>query len=41
LDRSTLGNPEIEFAPTSLPKESVFHLIDREQVALVVKAVSA
>jgi len=41
VDRSTMGNPEIEFAPTSLPKESVFHLIDRHQVASVVKAVSA
>lgn len=40
IDRSTLGNPEIEFAPTSLPKESVFHLIDRRQVASVLEAVS-
>lgn len=39
LDSSTLGNPEIEYAPTSLPKESVFHLIDRKQVADVVAAV--
>lgn len=37
-DRSTLGNPEIEYAPTSLPKESVYHLIDRIQVAGVVEA---
>ncbi len=36
-DPSTLGNPEIEYAPTSLPKESVFHLIDRQQVADVVR----
>lgn len=36
-DPSTLGNPEIEYAPTSLPKESVFHLIDRKQVADVVR----
>ncbi|MBN9502309.1 MAG: hypothetical protein BGO01_13320 [Armatimonadetes bacterium 55-13] len=36
-DPSTLGNPEIEYAPTSLPKESVFHLIDRQQVVEVVK----
>lgn len=35
-DTSTTGNPEIEYAPTSLPKESVFHLIDRKQVAAVV-----
>jgi copper homeostasis protein len=40
-DTSTLGNPEIEYAPTSLPKESVYHLIDREQVAAVVQAVLA
>lgn len=39
VDSSTLGNPEIEYAPTSLPKESVFHLIDRKQVADVVVAV--
>jgi copper homeostasis protein len=39
IDKSTLGNPEIEYAPTSLPKESVYHLIDREQVAAVVQAV--
>lgn len=39
VDSSTLGNPEIEYAPTSLPKESVFHLIDRSQVAAVVAAV--
>lgn len=39
VDSSTLGNPEIEYAPTSLPKESVFHLIDRKQVADVVEAV--
>jgi copper homeostasis protein len=38
-DRSTLGNPEIEYAPTSLPKESVYHLIDRAQVAAVVETV--
>ncbi len=38
-DSSTLGNPEIEYAPTSLPKESVYHLIDRAQVASVVEAV--
>jgi len=38
-DPSTAGNPEIEYAPTSLPKESVFHLIDRQQVAEVVKLV--
>lgn len=38
-DSSTLGNPEIEYAPTSLPKESVFYLIDRKQVAAVVEAV--
>ncbi|MBC8063200.1 MAG: copper homeostasis protein CutC [Chlorobia bacterium] len=38
-DPSTLGNPEIEYAPTSLPKESVFHLIDRAQVSAVVSAV--
>jgi hypothetical protein len=30
----------IEYAPTSLPKESVFHLIDRAQVASVVAAVA-
>lgn len=35
VDTSTLGNPEIEYAPTSLPKESVYHLIDREQVRAV------
>lgn len=40
-DNSTLGNPEIEYAPTSLPKESVFHLIDQAQVRAVVEAVSA
>ena len=40
IDPSTSGNPEIEYAPTSLPKESVFHLIDRNQVAAVVSAVS-
>lgn len=34
-DTSTLHNPEIEYAPTSLPKESVYHLIDREQVRAV------
>lgn len=39
VDSSTLGNPEIEYAPTSLPKESVFHLIDRKQVADVVAAI--
>ena len=39
VDSSTLGNPEIEYAPTSLPKESVFHLIDRKQVADVAAAV--
>ena len=39
IDRSTLGNPEIEYAPTSLPKESVYHLIDKDQVAAVVQAV--
>lgn len=38
-DSSTFGNPEIEYAPTSLPKESVFHLIDRAQVSAVVAAV--
>lgn len=37
-DPSTLGNPEIEYAPTSLPKESAYHLIDRSQVAGVVEA---
>jgi copper homeostasis protein len=40
VDSSTLGNPEIEYAPTSLPRESVFHLIDRSQVAAVVAAVA-
>jgi copper homeostasis protein len=40
-DSSTLGNPEIEYAPTSLPKESVYHLIDQDQVRAVVQAVSA
>lgn len=40
VDTSTSGNPEIEYAPTSLPKESVFHLIDREQVASVVRAIT-
>jgi copper homeostasis protein len=39
-DTSTAGNPEIEYAPTSLPKESVFHLIDRAQVASVAAAVA-
>ena len=39
-DSSTLGNPVIEYAPTSLPKESVFHLIDRQQVADVVALVN-
>lgn len=38
-DTSTHGNLEIEYAPTSLPKESVYHLIDRAQVAAVVEAV--
>lgn len=41
VDPSTLGNPEIEYAPTLLPKESVFHLIDREQVHAVVQAVQS
>jgi len=36
-DPSTQGNPEIEYAPTSLPKESVYHLIDRQQVKDVVQ----
>ena len=40
IDVSTSGNPEIEYAPTSLPKESVFHLIDRQQVAAVVAALA-
>lgn len=39
VDSSTLGNLEIEYAPTSLPKESVYHLIDQKQVADVVAAV--
>ncbi len=40
-DTSTRGNPEIEYAPTSLPKESVFHLTDRGQVEALVRAVRA
>ena len=39
IDTSTLGNPEIEYAPTSLPKESTFHLIDREQVRAIADSI--
>ena len=40
VDPSTNGNPEIEFAPTSLPRESVYHLIDRAQVEAVAQSLA-